>query len=165
MAVIWFVVLSLLISVPLSFTAGVLACKKGLFKSRPPRRQGKITRYESDKDLFDTLADRLVKDELYLDPDLDLNLAAKLLCTNRTYLSEAVNSITGESFPTYVNGYRINRALDEIRRHPEMNVEQWALTCGFKSGASFSAQFKLAMNMTPGRWIRKNKSKLMQLRR
>jgi len=117
-------------------------------------------RLEYEKEVFDSLQEYFLKEKPYLDPAMSVTDVAKYLCTNRTYLSESVNIFGKSSFPAYVNSYRINYAINLFKENPDLNVTELAEMCGFNSPSSFNAQFKLVMNESPGKWFRRNRSRL-----
>lgn len=109
--------------------------------------------------------DMLMKREkLFLDPSLSLNLLAREIGTNRTYLSKAFKSSGNHSFCYYVNSLRVDYAKESIRNSLLHNrkgsaiypiaMEDYALESGFSSVRNFSRWFKMLEGVTPGQYVR-----------
>lgn len=64
------------------------------------------------KELFLRL-DAMMKDEkLYAKKNINIEDTAKMLGTNRGYISKAVNTFSGMTFNTYINSFRMKAAVD-----------------------------------------------------
>lgn len=117
---------------------------------------------EVDWELF-RRAERLMRvDKVFRQKDLSRDTMAEMLQTNRTYLSRAINSCTGKSFPNYVNTYRINEAVNVIS-DPSMDIplKELADNVGFTSVKTF---YKVFNNET-GLSVTRYKTELRALRR
>lgn len=89
-----------------------------------------------------------------LDPDIDLAGLARLLGTNTTYLSRALNDGLGVNFATFVNGLRSRAVMQAMAAGDRRDVLTLALEAGFSSKASFNRAFAAAAGMTPSAWRR-----------
>lgn len=93
-----------------------------------------------ENDMFTQLlerADRAMKERrLYLNPNLTLEILAKEIWSNRTYLSNAISKRKQMSFRRYVNNYRLSYALENDNKDycPALD---FALKCGFKNERTF----------------------------
>lgn len=97
--------------------------------------------------------------ENYKDPSLTLDGLAKLLQTNRTYLSEAINSHYQQNFSKWLNTIRINQSKI-LMANPEndhYSIEGIATTVGFSSISAFNSNFKKITGITPS-YFRNNRS-------
>nr|WP_246431432.1 helix-turn-helix domain-containing protein [Winogradskyella flava] len=104
----------------------------------------------------------LEKEELYLKPNYTLNLLAKKLNTNSTYLSETVNKNLGMSFSTYTNKLRINNIVSkmQISKHlRNYTIEALAKEAGYKSVNSFNNNFKKLLKITPSQYLKEIRKK------
>lgn len=88
----------------------------------------------------------LVDDQLYTDPNLDINGLARALATNRTYVGR-VFRMRGTTFSRYVNSLRLNHA-EELLRTTNLSLSAICTECGF-SDATFRRQFVERYNCTP----------------
>jgi AraC-like DNA-binding protein len=99
---------------------------------------------ETDLKIFDTLNRLIVEKQIHLDPEISIDHAARMLGINRTYLSQAVNHITGDNFTAFINEYPIKEAVrlmsDAANIH--ITIEGIACDCGFNDRFSFYRVFK-----------------------
>ena len=84
---------------------------------------------------------------------IDTDIAARL-ATNRTYVSAIIKSLSGDSFSTLVNGYRVRYAQKLMQEHPKMSVTEIAEESGFSSRSAFYRNFKDITGLSPAEWKR-----------
>jgi len=101
----------------------------------------------------------MLKDNLFLQPDLSLITLCEKVGTNRTYVSKAIKDAKGCNFPDYVNRLRIDYAIELMKATPKKDIviQNIAMQCGFGSIQTFYRYFKLFFNETPTKWIYNNK--------
>ena len=99
------------------------------------------------------------QDNLFLDPDLSIISLAEKMGTNRTYVSKAIKDAKGCNFSDYINRYRLDYAVEQMKSLPKDNivVQNIALQCGCGSIQTFYRYFKLFYNETPTQWLERNK--------
>ena len=89
-------------------------------------------------DLLSYRVDEVMKlKQLYLNPNLTLEMLAQEMGTNRTYLSRMFNWKKKMSFTAYLNGMRLDYATSCIKEGGEYHVEQLVADCGFHSARAF----------------------------
>ena len=90
------------------------------------------------------------REEVYLNPKLSLTDLAIELGTNRSYLSNCLNSELGLTFYDYINSFRLEKAK-EILEGPDFegSIESVAEQCGFNSVSTFRRSFQKKYNCTP----------------
>lgn len=88
----------------------------------------------------------LTENKLFLDPDLDVDMLAQALCTNRTYVGRLFR-MRGTTFSRYVNSLRLNHA-ELLLRTSNKSVGDICMECGF-SDATFRRVFTERYNCTP----------------
>ena len=110
-----------------------------------------------DNELMGRIRLLLEEQQLYLNTDLKLDDVAAALGLNRNYVSDCINSHTGDSFSQLVNRYRIEYAKTVLRSKPETKVTSLYMAAGFSSEQSFYRNFKAITGMTPREWIAKQK--------
>ena len=95
--------------------------------------------------------------QLYLQHDISVTELAKLIGTNRVYLSKYFAS-QGITYNTYINGLRIKHFIklyhETIATFQPMKTKQLAYQSGFRSYSTFSAAFKQIMRMNATEWMR-----------
>ena len=94
--------------------------------------------------------------QLYLQHDISAIQLAKLIGTNRSYLSKYFAS-QGTTYSAYINGLRIQHFInlyhEAVATHQPITVQQLADKSGFHSYSTFNAAFKQSMGMTATEWM------------
>jgi AraC-like DNA-binding protein len=110
---------------------------------------------KSNNHLKERLHEVMVKDRMYLVPDLKITTLCKILNTNRTYISNMINDEAGCNFNSYVNRFRIEHALDLMNQQggKDLVIDYIAQESGFGSSSAFIRAFKLYKGMPPGRYL------------
>lgn len=105
------------------------------------------------KDLMARFTAEMLEQKLFTDPSLTITAVAERLGTNRTYLSKAINDITGKTFTQLVNEYRIRQAIAEISDlKADKPLKQISTDVGFNSLSTFYNTFQASTGMTPARY-------------
>ncbi|WP_109097499.1 AraC family transcriptional regulator [Aquimarina sp. AU58] len=121
-----------------------------------PIREVKIKDEKSEKILKEL--QELEHTHFYISQDCNLYSTAKLLNTNTTYLSKALNEIRKKSFNQYLNELRINYALlklKEDRMFRSYTIRAVAKETGYKSATTFIKVFKSKTGLNPAYYIKK----------
>jgi len=84
-------------------------------------------------------------------PNLDVNMICKELGLSHTVLFNKVKQITGNNIKDYIDGVRVERAIELIKTTDNNFVEIAELT-GFVSSRYFSTFFKRKTGMTPSEY-------------
>ena len=95
------------------------------------------------------------KERPFLNPDLNMPLLAKAVVTNRTYLSTAINRMTGSSFSTWLAEYRVNYVIRQMENGGFDSMDDLYEQAGFGSKTSFYRQFKQVTGLTPKQFIKR----------
>jgi len=82
---------------------------------------------------------------------IDHEQLAKLMGTNRKYISQVVNQVTGLSIPSYLNLYRIQAFRKEVKKGALQikTIEGIAREVGFENRATFYRVYKKYLGITP----------------
>jgi len=109
------------------------------------------TMEDSARELLDRLFAYMEKEKPYLNPDLSLEDLCKKLSSNRTYLSNIINTVTGKNFHHFLNEYRVAEARRILTgtKGGLYSVEEVGRMSGFGTKSSFYACFKSAIGVTP----------------
>ncbi len=104
------------------------------------------------KDLFEKARVVMETEKSYENPDLTLSDLAKTLNVNTKYLSNAINTFSGQSFSTWVNEYRVKAvaALFKSAQGEKLSMDAIYEACGFRNKSTFMNAFKKYYGMTPG---------------
>ena len=107
---------------------------------------------EENTDLVSRMKKLMEEDKIYLQGSLTKADVARMLGTNVTYVSAAVNSQMGISFTEFISGYRIRHAKQLMKDYPGKKISEIVEESGFSSEKSFYRCFKAVTGMTPGEW-------------
>lgn len=93
--------------------------------------------------------------KIYEDPELSLAQTAKLLNSNASIISKAVNQGFGLNFNDFINHYRIEAVKEKLQAGEQktQTLLGIAYDCGFNSKATFNRAFKKATGVSPKEWI------------
>ncbi|MDQ0253182.1 YesN/AraC family two-component response regulator [Evansella vedderi] len=84
----------------------------------------------------------------YYDQEISLGEIAENLFVNRNYLSQLFKKVTGESFVTYLNKYRIEKAKEKLREKNYL-VYEISEMVGYQNPTYFSQVFKSITGYSP----------------
>jgi len=106
---------------------------------------------KNSKEIIQKLDELILTDEIYRQPNLNLERLSRKLKTNRTYLSESINEHYKMSFRSFLNKHRIEKAQELLTTpsHSHFSIEGIAELVGFKSSSTFNSQFKKETGVTP----------------
>ncbi len=94
-------------------------------------------------------AARIARERWYADPELSLAGLARLLGTNTTTLSRAINLGAGVNFSTFIARQRAEAVALAIRAGRRDDLLTLALDAGFGSKASFNRAFQATFGESP----------------
>lgn len=100
---------------------------------------------------FEQLEAMCKEDRIFIDATLDRVKVAEMLGISPGYLSQLVNSNSGDNFSTYINRYRVE-AVKQLILDPafdDYSLLAIGLECGFSSKTTFYNSFKKIVGMTP----------------
>lgn len=97
--------------------------------------------------------------EIYRDSLLDREKVAEKLGISTGYLSQLVNTITGENFTTFINKYRVEAVKKMIiaTEFENYSILSIGLESGFTSKTTFYKAFKKVTGMTPNSYRKTKK--------
>lgn len=113
------------------------------------------TENEKYKALYDKIISFFETEKPYQDPEFNIKKLAKLVDSNSTYVSKALNKIGNKKFNQLVNEYRINRVLNELDKnmHHRFTLEHIYKEAGFSQQSTFNRIFKEKTGVTPSEYI------------
>jgi PAS domain S-box-containing protein len=108
---------------------------------------------EAKKLLKQHLREVIIKEELFKIPGLTLSDLSEKLETNKTYLSQAINSEYG-NFSEYLNRLRIVEACRLIQNglDPKFSIDHLYSEVGFSARTTFYAAFKKFTGVSPSQF-------------
>ena len=109
--------------------------------------------------LFQKANDLSENEKVYLSKDVNLSDVALRCCSNKTYLSHAINTVGKCGFKGWINGSRIQTALDIAQKDPYISVSELADRSGFGTVVTFNKWFRKEVGTTPGRYLKELRMK------
>jgi AraC-like DNA-binding protein len=106
---------------------------------RRERRSGKLERLQGAIEFIRANASEPIR----------LEDAAKAANLSQGAFSRAFAALTGSSFHLYLNGLRLDRAIEIMGSDPDRKILDLALESGFESLRTFNRAFKQIKGMTP----------------
>lgn len=117
---------------------------------------------EAYRDLYDRILEYFEREKPFLNNKVTVSDVAKVVFSNKSYISRVISIFTGRNFCQFVNYYRITYAIGAFRSNPSLKITQLAAMSGFNSVVSFNTAFRLFMDENPSDWCRKEKRKLLK---
>ena len=101
--------------------------------------------------LFARLSQLMQTEQLYRNPDLNLDLLSQRLDASKHHVSQVINACTEGTFFDYINRLRIEEAKKLLAEHSrsDLNVIEVAYAVGFNNKVSFNTAFKKVTGITP----------------
>ncbi len=96
------------------------------------------------------------EEQIFLQYNLRMDDVARMMHTNRTYISRMINEEFDCSFSDCINYRRIEYAQDLMRSNPQFTQVQIAEKAGFSSASAFSRMFRQQTGVTFVEWRRDN---------
>lgn len=128
------------------------ALRKHLFHTKP------IVYNNNDTDvkLIMALKSKMADERIFTNSTLTLDKVAKMLGTNRSTLSKAINSGLGVNFSTFLNSYRIKEAMKLMNENNAQSykLESIGQMCGFNSRQAFHRAFKNETGMNMRQYVK-----------
>ena len=113
---------------------------------------------KADDELMVRIVQLMETQQLYLNPNLQVNDVANALSVHRNAVSASINAQQGCSFNQFINNYRMEKAKMLLRQVPNMKISTVGLESGFANERTFFRVFKEATGMTPKEWVTKQQN-------
>lgn len=113
------------------------------------------------KAVFQQLHQRIVDERLYLNPQFTLEELSRLEQINVKYLSQAINTIYGKNFSSYINHFRLEAFIQQAQQEEQQHLSllSIAMDCGFSSKSTFNRAFKEYKGCAPSEWLKQQQKK------
>ena len=120
-------------------------------------RQAEIRKRPYDIDtgqqFYRRIVDSVTRGKSFLSPELTLAELSRQLGTNTVYISRTINAMTGRTFPSFVNFFRVRYAVALYKTNPLLRVHMLSDMCGFHTTVTFTAAFKAETGYSPGEYF------------
>lgn len=118
---------------------------------------GQTEKGDAAKELYSRIVDLFDTSKPYLVDGITVSEVARMLFTNKVYVSRAINDCTGKNFCQFVNYYRVMYAVRLFNGNPYLKVSDLSDMSGFHNQVSFNMAFRLIMHETPSDWCRRQR--------
>lgn len=88
----------------------------------------------------------------FVHSNINIENVAKELYTNRTYLSNYINTYKKKSFKQWICDLRINEAKQLLLSEPQVSVTDIAYRVGFSDKSNFTNRFSKNVGESPKKW-------------
>lgn len=112
------------------------------------------------RELYERIVEYFEQERPFLDNKLTISDVARVVFSNKLYISRAISQYTGRNFCQFVNYYRISYSKECFKNNPDLRVTEMAQMSGFNSVVSYNTAFRLFMDENPGDWCRKERQKI-----
>jgi AraC-like DNA-binding protein len=92
---------------------------------------------------------RWIEENRFVQPGVTIEEAARQIGTNRSYLSQYINTAEGKTFRQWINELRIEYAKNLMDQNPGLELSQIVERTGFPTHSQFSSVFKKITGKTP----------------
>ena len=116
-------------------------------RAKPVAPQGT----EDTEATFAALEALMAREELHLDPDINLNRIARRLVKPARDVSRAVNAQAGCNVSQYINKLRVDAAC-QMLANTQMPVTQVIYAAGFNTKSNFNREFARITGQAPSVW-------------
>lgn len=111
-------------------------------------RSVKLKEWNKTNDVFRKIVEYVINN---ISKKITVNDIANELNYSKTYLSQVVKSIYGDSIPTLISAIKTDRAF-ELFRYTDASCREICFACGFGSEISFSRNFKKIVGRMPSEY-------------
>jgi AraC-like DNA-binding protein len=139
-----------------------LLSKVGSSTEKSRTQNTPIQPVQDDESLIDPRLERIFTEvtllmkekQRFLEPDLSLSMVSVELNTPSVLVSQAIKVYANQSFPSYINTFRVNMVIEKMNSplFKTYTLLSLALESGFNSKASFNRIFKQQMSVTPSEY-------------
>lgn len=105
----------------------------------------------NNRDVIHALHKVLEEDMVFLRPDVHIDDVARILLSNRTYVTRLMRQEYGLSFIEYVNIARIQYSQN-LLYSTRMSVDEVSEKSGFQSTSNYCRAFKRYIGISPLQW-------------
>ncbi len=120
-----------------------------IFQNTPGKYSTKKIDPSEAKVLVGRLTSIMIQEELFRKPTLKLEEVSSKMDISNHKLSQLLNDNMGESFPSYINQYRVEKAIQLLKKNNLFTLEAIGYEAGFVSKSGFYAAFKKITGKTP----------------
>lgn len=119
----------------------------------PPEDSTGQNKTATENPLWEKLTRQMDEEELWRNPDLTLEDLSKVLCTNRTTLTQLIQQQGYSGYSEFINRRRIEAFTKAIDSSKPVSTQQLLQKTGFRSKSTALRNFRLYMGCTPSEYV------------
>ena len=112
-------------------------------ENTPPNSSG------SEDDLWRRIKYELEEKQAWKNPELTVDMLARMVGSNKTYVHQAFATYGGTNYKNYINRLRVDFIAAELRSKPNQNLENLFYRAGYRSRTTAGRNFKDIMGISP----------------
>ena len=127
------------------------------FKIEEPLLEiNKNLKLNTDSEYYKSLISLFENEQIFLQPELTLEILSSKMNISKSYLSALINPTTGKNFYNFVNSYRADYLISLFKKNKTKNftILSLAYEAGFNSKSTFQSFFKKYTGKTPSQYIK-----------
>ena len=125
---------------------------QGLTPEKSGTDNDEMGKNDVDTILYRRLYDKLVRHQLFLDPNLSRDKLLEELNIPKNKFAQLFKKFAGTNYAHFVNDLRLDHACTLLRLHPNHTIEAVAHDCGFSSTSTLYTLFYQKYGMTPNEY-------------
>jgi len=102
-----------------------------------------------DQIRFETLDNIIIREKLYLNPNLSREDLMKLIQVDKNRFGKILQQYAGTNVATYINNKRLEYAAKLLKVYPKYTITTIADSCGIPNIPTFNRLFKARFGITP----------------
>jgi len=129
----------------------IIALQENIPEGYSEKYRKNILSDEMQQELLDKILLLMEDTSIICDPKFTIDKLAELVQSNRTYVSQVINTSLNKNFRSFLNDYRIREAqrLFSDLDATKYTIESVAFQVGFKSPSAFRTTFKEVTGVSP----------------
>lgn len=117
-------------------------------ESKPPlEKSDRLSFYDLQKNI-----DQWVLEKKYMQCGISTEKLSHEFNTNRTYISNYINSHYKQTFSDWINSLRIEEAKCILLENPALSIADVSQKIGYADKSNFNREFTKRVGLTPGIW-------------
>ncbi|MEX0272785.1 MAG: helix-turn-helix domain-containing protein [Flavobacteriaceae bacterium] len=136
---------------PIMYSIVVYFLSYKAFQLKVTELDGGIFKSNDNILIFKKIMNLIIKEEIYLEPDISLSGLSKMIGRTTQKTSEVINQYANQNFNDFINYYRIQGAKRMLLdgQNTNLTIASIAFDAGFSSLSSFNSAFKKFEKTTP----------------
>lgn len=115
-------------------------------------QESETTNQQIENSLWQRIICEVDEKHVWKDPDLNIDILARLVGSNKTYVHRAFAENSQQTYNDYINRCRVDYIAGQLRQRPNQNLESLFFSAGYRSRQTARRNFKELMGVTPSEY-------------